>query len=289
MDGGNKKNIFPNKWAGAFSLGSMISYSSGVIFTLLFMEIVDIDQMMWKILFYVSLLSGIIGVCLQSLLFDNDQDIDKNTFIKNINLIEPIKDSLRLLKKNHKFRDFQWAFMIGGLGLMIIKPVLPIYITKTLGLKYADLMVAFCIYKAFGFVLSTPIWSRIIKIGSYNIFLFIIFFTFFLYVTFLSYSLHSLNYLFLGYLIYGIAQAGSHMIWNLSGPLFSENDSSSRYTAVNIFMVGIRGLIGPFIGVQLLLFYSPRSIFLLSSLLFLVGGLFSLKKGLFEKFSEETR
>ena len=74
----------------------------------------------------------------------------------------------------------------------------------------------------------------------------------------------SQGFIFIAYLIYGVAQAGSHLIWHLSGPIFSVDDSSSRYSGVNVVMVGIRGLIGPLLGGVLLFFLNPIYIFLLS-------------------------
>jgi len=59
------------------------------------------------------------------------------------------------------------------------------------------------------------------------------------------------GWLYLAYIIYGIAQAGSHLIWHLSGPMFADHEDSSTYSGVNIVMVGVRGVIAPPLGALL--------------------------------------
>jgi MFS family permease len=78
-------------------------------------------------------------------------------------------------------------------------------------------------------------------------------------------------WIYVAYFIYGIAQAGSHLIWHLSGPLFAEGEKSLRYSGVNIVMVGIRGALGPPLGGLLVAFTGPIFVFLLSALFCLFG------------------
>jgi hypothetical protein len=59
---------------------------------------------------------------------------------------------------------------------------------------------------------------------------------------------YHLSFLYLGFLVYGIAQAGSHLLWNLSGTLFCAEQDSSPYSRVSLLMVGIRGAIFPILG-----------------------------------------
>jgi ABC-type polysaccharide/polyol phosphate export permease len=49
-------------------------------------------------------------------------------------------------------------------------------------------------------------------------------------------------------MFYGIAQAGSHLIWNLSSGYFSKDQDSTPYTALNILLQGIRGCFAPLLG-----------------------------------------
>jgi hypothetical protein len=84
-----------------------------------------------------------------------------------------------------------------------------------------------------------------------------------------------LGWLYAAYLIFGIAQGGSHLIWHLSGPIFSEAEESSRYSGVNVLMVGIRGLIAPILGGILNYLFGADFVFVLGGLCCL-GGFFYL-------------
>jgi hypothetical protein len=272
-----KKNIPRDKWEEAFSLGSIISYSSGVIFTILFIRYIDSFEMAWKGPFAISLILGIVAVALQSLLIDNDQTTIKplKGFLNTV--VAPIYDSILLLKEKEEFRKFQWAFMIGGLGLMIIQPVIPVYFTKDLSISYSELLIAFCICKALGFIITTPVWNKMLKKLPIAFFVFLVLLGFAFFGGFLIFAKFSHGAIFIAYLIYGVAQAGSHLIWHLSGPIFSGEESSSRYSGVNVVMVGIRGLIGPILGGFFLFFLKPIYIFLLSMGFCLFAALYYLK------------
>jgi MFS family permease len=278
-----KKNVYKDNWEKSFSLGSIISYSSGVLLTVFFATFMDSGPLAWKYIFAVSLLMGAIAICFQAFLVDNDQVVATTSKKIKKSIAAPIKDAILLMSKKREFRSFQIAFMIGGLGLMIIQPVIPIYFTSILSIKKSDMMVAFCICKALGFVLTTPLWNTMIKKVEPATFIVFVLFGFALFSFFLIFSSISLSLIFMAYLIYGIAQAGSHLIWHLSGPMFSGEESSARYSGVNIVMVGIRGLIGPVFGGMLLLFLHPIYIFSLSMILCMSGGIFYLRSVQVEK------
>ncbi len=266
-----KTNVERNKWERAFSAGSMISYTSGVFVTILFHNLIDVHDWGWRLIFTTSLIFSVVAVIIQSLLIVNDK---KTPQLSGGGLIKPIKDVFILLKENHEFRKFQWAFMLGGLGLMIIQPVIPIYFSNTLSIKYSDLLIAFCVCKALGFVLTTPIWNKLLKRLPFNLFIFSILSGFTLFSFLLIFSAFSIQCIFLAYILYGIAGAGSHLVWHLSGPMFSKEEASNRYTAVNVVMVGVRGLVGPFLGGCLLMLIDPIWIFAFSMILCLTGGLY---------------
>jgi len=266
-----KTNVERNKWERAFSAGSMISYTSGVFVTILFHNLIDARDWGWRLIFTLSLIFSVGAVIIQSLLIVNDK---KTPQLSGGGMIKPIKDVFILLKENHEFRKFQWAFMLGGVGLMIIQPVIPIYFSNTLSIKYSDLLIAFCVCKALGFVLTTPIWNKLLEKLPFNMFIFSILIGFSLFSFLLIFSAVSMQCIFLAYVLYGIAGAGSHLIWHLSGPMFSKQDASNRYTAVNVVMVGVRGLVGPFLGWCLLFIMDPIWIFAFSMFLCLTGGLY---------------
>ena len=131
---------------------------------------------------------------------------------------------------------------------MLIAPALPIYYVDILSLSHHDQTIARCFYMGLGVVGSSFIWKKALNLNSP------IFLTPFI---LLGFSLFSFTLLFskanpffinIAFLFYGIAQGGSHLLWNLSGTLFAKEEDSSKFSTVNVLMVGVRGLFAPMLG-----------------------------------------
>jgi len=161
------------------------------------------------------------------------------------NLLTPWKDSLNLLKQRPDFARYQLGFMLGGIGLMIIMPALVLYSVDVLGISHAEMTTSRFVLMGLGYILTTPMWKKrlsyegIFKLTAVACLLFG--------VTTLAWILaifHSF-FFFLAYFLYGVAQAGSHLTWHLSGPIFAGKNDSSLFSTVNILTVGLRGLIVP--------------------------------------------
>lgn len=273
-----KKNVFREKWEKTFSNGSILSYVVGVFFTLFYVSQFKSSWIIWKSAFAISLVLEMCAVFIQALLIDNDHEVVVLSKETKKSVIEPVKGVFKLLKEEPEFARFQWSFMLGGLGLMIIQPVIPLYFTDVLAFDTSNLLIAFSVCKALGFVSTTPLWNRLIKKLSSGAFISLVLVGFALYSAFLIAASITPQALFLAYLIFGISQAGSHLVWHLSGPMFSKEQSSPRYSAVNVVMVGLRGLIGPALGYLLLFVVSPIAVFVFSVFLCLSGNLFYLLK-----------
>ncbi|MCH9620832.1 MAG: hypothetical protein S4CHLAM20_02360 [Chlamydiia bacterium] len=269
-----KINVHREKWEKTFSKGTIVGYSTGILITILCTSWIDDSLFVWKASFAISLVLGLIAVLIQALMIDNDHQV--KTLSKGVKqtLSAPVKEGFSLLKQEPEFARFLWSFMIGGLGLMIIQPVIQIYFTDVLFISYSDLMISFCICKALGVVFTTPIWNTLMKNVSFNFFVFLVLGGFALFSFFLMFSQFSISFIYVAYLFSGISQAGSHLVWHLSGPIFSKEHSSTQFTAVNVLMVGIRGLVGPAMGWGLLYFIHPTYIFMISMLLCLSGNFF---------------
>ena len=73
------------------------------------------------------------------------------------------------------------------------------------------------------------------------------------------------------FLFYGVAQAGSHLLWNLSGILFSAKEDSTPFSRLNILMLGLRGAVAPALGGVLCKVFGPVPVFVVGIILCLVG------------------
>ena len=76
----------------------------------------------------------------------------------------------------------------------------------------------------------------------------------------------------IAFFVYGVAQAGSHLIWHLSGTIFAKDGDSTPYSAVNILSQGLRGLIVPFLGGIACTFFGPVPVMVIGSLTSFIGA-----------------
>lgn len=182
-------------------------------------------------------------------------------------IFKPWRESLDLMRRRTDFAKFQIGFMLGGAGLMVIQPALPIFFIDKLNLSYTEVAVALTTFKGVGFALSTPLWAN--RINKINIFRFTSWVTILasLFPLCILMSKQDVAWLYLGYLGYGIMQAGSVLSWNMSGPIFSKEDDSSIYTGLNVVTVGIRGCVAPFLGSMLCATVNPSIVLILGAFL----------------------
>jgi hypothetical protein len=191
-------------------------------------------------------------------------------------IIKPWIDSWHLLKKNRSFMKFQIGFFIAGSGLMFAKPSIP-SLFEHLNLSFFQIFTLFTLLEGLGYVLTSALWAKHLATkGLHTTSCFVI-------VCFAMQPLFLLTpwfwCLFPAYFFYGAAQAGSQLVWNLSGPLLCGNESSTQYSSVNILAIGVRGCFVPLLGGLFSALFGPH-LALAFSLVFMIAGslyLFKIK------------
>jgi hypothetical protein len=276
-----KNNMEKKELEKAFSFSSSIAYAEGILIAIGVSIFLDNKPSSWKLFFALAIFFGLIGLFFQSLV-SRDALVKKNetTSKKNFKdfILAPWRDSVKLMKSRKDFSLFQTAFMIGGFGLMLIQPVLPIFFTEYLNLSYKDLIISYSICKGLGFLLSSSFWSYALNCYSIPVFTSFVLFGFALFPILILLTLKNFYFVYIAYFFYGIAQAGSHLIWHLSGPLFAKEENSSRYSGVNIVLVGVRGFFGPIAGGLLEIWLKPLILFLISAFLCFSSAIFYLRE-----------
>lgn len=266
-----------------FSVGSALGYAEGVLIAIGLGSLLDVYMGVWRMVFFVAVLFGALGVIVQATLAVRDHappvPAGENLPVSwKQEIVRPWKDCYTLMKERSDFRAFQWAFMVAGFGLMLLQPVIPIFFDQVLKVSYRDLMVAYSICKGLGFVAFSPFWQRALSRFHINRLTAGILWSFILFPICLILSLRGEVWFYIAHLAYGVAQAGSHLVWHLSGPIFSRQGQSSRFSSVSIVLVGVRGLLGPPLGGLLSLLVGPLGVFWLSMILFGAGGSLLLGK-----------
>ena len=241
-----KRNIPKKPREHVFSLYFILSFVESGLLGLLFGGLLDAHALDWKMLFSFAALMGLSSLLLFSRL--KVPQMPKQVKAPPTSLIHPWRESFRLMRDRADFAHFQGAFMIGGAALMLMAPALSAYYADTLSLSYTNITTARFIFMAIGVAGSSLLWKKgfshvpLLKLTSW------VLFGFGLFPIALLFAAMDLWFLYLAFFIYGVAQAGSHLIWNLSGTFFAADQDSSPYTRVNILMLGLRGAVMPLIG-----------------------------------------
>lgn len=274
-----KLNLSKEDRKQLFSLSWILSYIEGIILALGIGYILDASSENWKYVFSSCAFIGMGSVLLHAWMPINEkQSVDENiSHKKPFQLLKPWKDCVELIRLRPDFAKFQWGFMAGGFGVMLMQPALPLFYKNTLLLSYTDLSIALTLCKGVGIVASSALWTRAIHNKPILFLCSLVCLGFSIFPLFLIGAQLTIIWLYIAYLVYGVAQGGSHLIWHLSGPIFSKEEESSRFSGVNVVMVGIRGLIAPILGGIMTKIWSPMVVFSLGSLCCIYGAYFLFK------------
>ena len=274
-----KINLPKQTYEKLFSLASTLAYGSGVIIGIVIGQIMDHDQNSWKMLFFISACLVMVSVFIQSRLPIRREEKGQSTTPDTIYkwLLHPLKESFSLIRRRPDFAHFQWGFMIAMIGLMLAMPAIPFFLTD-IQVSFTELMISFNICKGLGFTLSSPFWTKGLKYFNINQLSNAICVGFGAFYFFMLLAAYGVGFLFFAYLLYGVVQGGSHLIWHLSGPMFSGNDDSSPYSAVNVLMVGLRGAVVPPIGALFCSLLGPQMTIGIGMLICFYGGYYLISK-----------
>jgi predicted MFS family arabinose efflux permease len=273
-----KLNINKSSRNKTFALGSALDYLAGAIFPLCLGWLLDDYTSYWKWIFTAS---AILGTVSTFFLFRIPMEVTTDIVTKDAlkiswkhELLKPIKQIVSLLRKRRDFFNFQIGFMLGGAGIMIMQPALPLFFVDTLNLSYTKMLIAISACKGIGFLITTPLWVK--HFGKVNIYFFSSHVTLFAVVfsLFIIMSSYNIVFLYVAFLMYGTMQAGSELSWNMSGPAFSHNEDSSIYSTANVFAIGLRGCVIPLIGSMVCSLTSPVYVMALSAALCAIATLY---------------
>lgn len=273
-----KRNLAKESRERLFSLSYMMGYAEGVFIGLGVGFLLDFDCHLWRMLFFASALFGLFGVWLQARVPLTPETAEKPILTTSLwqEICHPWKESWRLMRTKPEFAHFHWGFMIGGAGIMLVATVLPEFFVKSLELSHTEFSSARSLCMGLGVVISSSAWGR--AMGRFRLAPLTggVVFLFALFPACLLLAPGGIAWLYVAYVLYGIAQGGSHIVWHLSGPLFAGKEDSSLYSGVNVVMVGLRGMIFPFLGSLLCSFSGPLFVLGLGMALCLYGTYFML-------------
>ncbi|MEC7839229.1 MAG: MFS transporter [Chlamydiota bacterium] len=257
-----------------FAYGSALGYVGDAILPFALGWVLDGYLEAWRWIFPVTAALSLMSIFWQKgIPIPADSRVEEAPKAKLLkdHVTNPWKAAWRLVAQRSDFARFQVAFMIAGSGLMIMQPAMTIFFVDELNLSYTQFAVALTAFKGLGFALTSPLWANWINRVDIYRFTSLVTALLCLFPFFLIMSQQNIAWLYLGYLGYGIMQAGSTLSWNMSGPIFARDEESSTYTSVNVVTVGLRGCIAPALGSLLCTYFGSIAALVLGGILCVIA------------------
>lgn len=229
---------------------SALDYGLTALLTFVVGPLLDRDPESWRLLFPLTAFLGLISTLLLYRIPPSASQIPSAPPSRT-DLLAPWKKSWELIKKDINFSNFQIGFMLGGGGLMIMQPAIPMIFVDILQLSYTKMLMAIAVFKSLGYIATTPFWVRLFR--KINIYRFCGFVTVLiaLFPFLLLGSQWHIVFLYCAYALYGTMQAGSEFCWHMSGLTFSKEKDSTIYSSTNVLATGIKGCLIPPLGTLL--------------------------------------
>ncbi len=287
-----KQNIPPVHRGKLYSFATAFAYAEGVLLFFIITPWMNSNEGAWRWLFPVAAFFSLLSVFSQRKVPVQAPSPPPVTFSPTWKqrLTEPWRKAYELMVSRPDFLKFQIGFMLCGFGLMMVLSVLPVFFVDVLRISYLELSVAFLVCKGLGYVVTSRFWGRLLDEISIYKFMVYVHGCFLLFAVLLFLSRIHIHFLYAAYFLYGVAQSGSHLSWNLSGPIFSGRENSAAFSSVNILMVGLRGCIAPLMATLCCHWFGPYPViticlFLsLAALLLMWRGLTTKERHLGELF-----
>ncbi|GIW70524.1 MAG: hypothetical protein KatS3mg102_0066 [Planctomycetota bacterium] len=168
-----------------------------------------------------------------------------------------LEESVRLLRGEHAFRQFELGFLLYGLGFMMLQPILPVFLVRGLGASYLEAALAKQGVFGLANMVCLPLWGRLVdRIGPIR-------------MAARAFGLLALFPLalagswamgpaYLAFAVMGAAMAGVNILWNLASIHFARERDAAPFQALHVALVGARGAVGPLLGYAVLALGAPR-------------------------------
>lgn len=252
-----------------FALGNAFEYLGTTIFPILVGLLLDYNSDLWRVLFPVTALFGLLSI---PFLFKLPHLSIKKAPLKE-KVYLPWKNAFNLVKEMPDFRTYLVGFMLGGAGLMVIQPVLPIFFVDELQFSYTEMMIALSVCKGIGYALTSPIWVKLFRKLPLFVFSALVAFLAFCFPLVLLGAKWHIWLCYVAFIGYGLMQAGSELSWHLSPTLFAKKKESLSLSETNILAVGLRGCVIPFFGNLLFTITNSVTVMSVGALFCLIGSL----------------
>ena len=204
---------------------------------------------------HVFLFTGAFGI-VSSVLFASiptRHQVEHHAWIPNgRNLMAPLVDTGRLLKRRGDFFRFEVGFMIYGVAFMMMLPVTPIFLVDDLQLDYATIGLARGAIYQLVTILAIFLFGRMYDRMTPHALAARVFSLLALHPLLLIGSQlvpgMMIPAVFASYILFGVAMGGVSILWSVSSVRFAGEEDAGVYQAVHVAATAIRGSVAPLFG-----------------------------------------
>ncbi len=254
--------------------------------TFIFGRLLDIYEYSFTYAYPFAAILGIASIFILTLIKVPQEKIKKDQSKSLVKVIQSTYyKSVKILKNNRPFRDFEIGFMLYGVAWLLTIAVIALFLEKELQVAYSE--VSF--YKNFYTMVSillTPLFGKYLgRINPRKFSIFTFGFMFF-YILFMLLTRYFPSYfyffgfkiyytLLLSYLSYGIFGAGMGLLWYIGSAYFAKDEDVADYQSIHLSLTGVRGAMAPLFGIFIYKQIGYQGVFLLG-LIFLLLAIFGL-------------
>ncbi len=248
-----------------------------IICPLIFGYWIDGDKGIWKSLFCLlgifQLMSNLVILRLPNLKHLVEiKGLSAETSLQTLtNPASQWIKSWKILTERPDFLSYLLLFFWGGAGLVMMQSTLPLFFKEQLHLSYTAITMAVSGCKGIAIIASAGLWAH--WVNKVSLFRFNFYVNIFstLFIVFVLLANFNTNFIFFAYLLYGSMQAGCELSWNMNGPFFAKEKDSTLFSTLNLPLIGVRGLIFPFLGQSIALYFGANCAFIFAGTLCLAS------------------
>lgn len=160
---------------------------------------------------------------------------------------------VRILKQDRDYRGYMLCMFLMGFGNLMLSPLLAIVLTSQFDVGYRTGIAIATVIPLVCMTFAIPFWSKrlermhVIEFRAVHVWTFVCVSA----LTVIGVVLNQIVFLYLAAIAKGVGWGGGVLAWNLGHQHFAPREHDAEYMGVHITLTGIRGVLGPLLGVQL--------------------------------------
>jgi MFS family permease len=213
-------------------------------------RLLDSDPSWVRVVFPIAAVVGVAAHMMMSRIrwrYDgpHEQREERGTKLLRVAMKDAVSTSMRTLKSDRDFREFELGFMLYGLGLLSATPLfISHFATKFSTAQWATADRAVLPITQLALVWAVGRLSDRIGVVRVAGLAFALLIPFFVWMG----HVETPHELALAYVLFGVCMSGVNVSWSLGPLYFAPRGRAHHYSAVHVACVGVRSVLGPAMG-----------------------------------------